>query len=240
MEDLMKKITLVLMLTLFTVPAAFAGLYDSNYFSGQNKAFADQQFEPFAKLIGATLNSGLGDPMNIGTVKIGAEIVATSIDKEGYLASAPVSFIPVPYLYGGVSLFDFLAFARVSTIPAKSGGKYPVILGGGLGKKFDFTPLFTLTPVFTYHRIENLELMKVNSFAGQLQFRINLLVLTPFVNFGVSHTRFNTDYNLTDAVSYNYSKTLVHTSFGAKLFFFVAEVAVLPERTYTIGASFGF
>ncbi|HCL55865.1 MAG TPA: hypothetical protein DHW82_02520 [Spirochaetia bacterium] len=236
----MKKILVFCFAFLLAVPS-FADLFDLGGFTTKTKAQADQEFERLGDLLSQTLNSGLGDAMNIGFVKGGVEMVVVPFKKEGVLSNAPVSVLPMPYLYGGVSLFGITPFARVMPLVfLKQNGKTPMFIGGGLGYEIDFTPLFTLMPSATYHTILNFDDLKVSSMAFHLQARVNLLLVTAFANAGYSINKYKTEINLLDATKFEYSKNMLHASIGAKVLFLYAELGILPSVSYTVGVSIGF
>lgn len=236
----MKKISLIL-LSIVLSTQSFAGLYDLEIFQNQTESYAKEQFKDFAKAFSTGLNAGLGDVMNIGFVKVGVETTVVPFEKKGILSVSPISFLPIPFVYGGVSLFGITPFARITAIPVKSGGKYPLIIGGGLGYEIDVVPLlFTIQPAFVFHTVSGFDRLKVNSYAGHLQARVNLPLVTPFANLGVSYTQYKTEIPIIGGSNFSYSHTLFHGSLGVKVLFFFAEVAFVPSMSYTAGLSFGF
>jgi hypothetical protein len=238
----MKKI-IILLLTVFVAASSFAELYDPNELQNYSKSKAEEEFKPFAQVMAQALNGGLGDVMNVGTVKIGAEMVVIPFEKEGLLSQASVSFLPMPYVYGGVNLFGVTLFGRGMILPVESGGNYPVLWGLGAGYEFSFTPLFTVLPAITYHRIEGLDQIDVNSLGGQIQARVNLMMLTLFANVGVSYTDYATELEyggVGSGQTLEYTTTLLQTSVGLKLAMFFVEVGFTPEMAYSFGASIGF
>lgn len=234
----MKK--LLIFILILASANSFGDLYDKDYLSNLTKTQAEDEFKPFAKMITQTLNGGLGDVMNVGLVKIGAEMVIVPFDKTGFLASAPVSFLPMPYAYGGVSLFGLILFGRAMMLPVQSGGKNPILWGGGISHEMDFTPLITIEPAATYHNIANLDAMDIQSFGFQLQGRLNLMILTPYANLGLSYTKFDTDITVLGGQKFSYSTTLFQTSVGLKVFFLFFEIGFTPATSYSFGASIGF
>lgn len=235
----MKKFLITLMLLL--IGAQSFAFYDKNVIQNTNQAGAEELFEPFAKMMAQTLNGGLGDVMNIGLFKVGVEMVAVPFEKEGFLADAPASFMPMPYVYGGASLFGITVFGRGMMLPMKSGGKTPALWGLGLGYELDLTPLITIEPAVTLHKTSNLDEMSITSWGFHLQGRLNLALLTIFGNVGASYTNYSTDIKLLGgSEKFEYDTTLLQTSIGAKITFFFVEVGFTPKMSYSFGFSIGF
>lgn len=235
----MKKILLVLALLGVFSSASAGSFYNLDALASMTKSQADAQFAELSETLATALNGGFGDVMNIGLFKVGVEGVFVPFEKTGVLENAPIGVLPIPYLYGGVSLFGITPFARLTMLPVKTGGKYPYLFGLGLGYEIDATPLFTLMPSVVYQRSANFDKLDLYSISGHVQARINLLFITPYANLGLSYNKFNTDI-LVAGEDFSYSKTLFHTALGLKVLFFFAEVGFTPKMSYTLGASIGF
>ena len=237
----MKKIILIALSLVITSGGLFAAdLYNIETLSGQSKAYADSQFEGFASLMAQALNGGMGDMMNIGTIKAGVQLSLIPFDDSGILKNSSVSMLPMPFAYGGISLMGVTAFARAMYLPVRSKNNYPLVYGLGLAYEFDPLPLFTLAPAVTYHGTHNFNLLSIDSYGFQLQGRINLMLITPYANVGLAYTNFQGDFTLDSGKKYEYSNTLISAAAGIKIVMFFAEISFLPEVSYTAGASIGF
>jgi hypothetical protein len=237
----MKKL-MVAILSLAISAGAFAEFYSLESLKTMGKAQADSAMKELGIVMDQTFNSGLGAVMNVGFAQVGAQMIVTPFEKTGVLSGAPVEFMPMPYVFAGVSLFGITPFARAMVLPMKSGGNYPTVWGVGLGYEIDLLPvILTATPAVTYHSIMNVDNMSVDSVGLHLQVKGSFLILSPFANIGYTFNKYSTEVSLLgQSAKYTYEDEHFHLSAGVKILLFFAEVTFSPSMSYTGGIAIGF
>lgn len=238
---LVKKIFFSLLIFCFLSPLYGKDLTDLTILQNKSKEDADRSFKEFAKALDLTFNSGIGAIINVGYIQFGAECVLTPFEKSGVLVDSSTSIIPMPYLFGGITIPDIelIPFARLMILPVENNGRIPFIWGIGLAYEFDIIHSLSITPTVSLHNLLNYNQLNATSLALHLQIKYNYLFINPFINLAYTYDFFSSDI-MVEGNHYTYQHAYFHTSFGIKLFSFFVEITVLPGMSYTGGFVINF